>query len=51
VPQHLDQSATPNDIQHTDRNLLSSSIGGIRSTAGDCASTNDRDAEARRSCI
>jgi hypothetical protein len=51
VPQHFEQPTTPNDIQHTDRNLLSSNIGGIRSTASDCASTNDRDAEAKRSCI
>src|SRR6266545_7548748 len=49
VPQHLDQAAKPNDIQHTDRNLLSSSTHGTRCMASDCASISAQDVAASKS--
>ncbi|MEA2730912.1 MAG: hypothetical protein QOF70_5387, partial [Acetobacteraceae bacterium] len=50
MPQNLGQIATPNDIQHTDRNLLSSNINGIRFTVSAYASANEPGAGARRFC-
>jgi hypothetical protein len=42
VPQHLDQRAGSNNIQHTDRNLSSSNIDGIRFMASGCGYVGDR---------
>jgi hypothetical protein len=49
VPQHLDQPARANNIQHTDRNLSSSNTDGIHSMASGCAYLGDpRVGEARQ---